>query len=1084
MRCEEMIVGALAVPGYGNRCRRWVRDSVRYLGVQDLATGGEHIPELSEVYVDIALASRSPGEQASEQRSLGELLARRPSGVIALIGQPGSGKTTLLAHAARRSAGGRGAGGLSASGWGAAGFLERRRFPVLLALREQAGAILADPEISLADVIRAGVGDGPGREPDGWWDRQLRRGRCLILLDGMDEVARADDRLTVAGWVERQIAAHTGNHFVITSRPYGLPDSLSAGADVFVVRPFAADQIQQFLDRWYVAAERHATGGSGWSAQRAVQLRARESAARLGTLLGRHPALRDLAANPLLLTMIAAAHRYRGALPGSRADLYGEICHVLLSRRGQAKDLPELLPWPARQSLLSALACQMMREHVVSLPAERVLEITGPVLRRFSASVTSETFLGDIARNGLFTEAAGGYSFTNLTFQEYLAARHVSANPELVPSLAASVDDPWWHETILLYAAISDASPIVRACLDSGTIPALTLAFDCADAGTEIDPDLRQRLEAERQRAFEPDCPADHRRLIAGVLATRLMHRPLTTAAGTRICARPVPADLYWLFLADTQAPQPDSPCDPRSGQPVTGAWGTQARVFVTWLNSITATVTGLALRLPRHTELADGAVASELDGQFPPSVTCVWTQPSPELRSPPEPGSSPAQEPSPALWLRPGRPHPHERSGAAIRQAIAADARGTAIVPQVLTAAVLDVFIAVIRDLDDIRALSGALAEDLAVRADSGGRAVDLMHAHARAIVLTYTHALGLARAEAITRVSALGIDVVSALDLDGARALADTIAGDLAGALVLARARAAELADVIEADLSILSAFDFDVEDAIQMAHVHEDGLARADLTARGAADGPDSDLARVFGLTTIGVPDPALPLPGLLGLPLHWVANGPLTSTLLRILAETMPPNPVVLSDPAALSDPAVLPGPPAEPDALPGAPFEAEPGRRPDLAARSLSGDLYRAFADALSSRAGLPETARVKAALHYSLTDALRELAATGSLADGAGNGARDENRLAALRRLADACAPMCDEHQPPDPADAAALRTVALALAAGISADTARTIQAPDARDVLLTVAATVTLVENRSKGEPAPGETVVLALA
>jgi hypothetical protein len=890
----------------------------------------------------------------------------------------------------------------------------------------------------------------------------------------MDEVARADDRLAVAGWVERQIAAHAGNHFVITSRPYGLPDSLSAGADVFVVRPFAADQIQQFLDRWYAAAERHATGGSGWSAQRAVQLRARESAARLGTLLGRHPALRDLAANPLLLTMIAAAHRYRGVLPGSRADLYGEICHVLLSRRGQAKDLPELLPWPARQSLLSALACQMMREHVVSLPAERVLEITGPALRRFSASVTGETFLGDIARNGLFTEAAGGgYSFTHLTFQEYLAARHLSANPELVPGLAASVGDPWWHETILLYAATSDASPIVRACLDSGTIPALTLAFDCADTGTEIDPDLRQRLEAERQRAFEPDCPAEHRRLIAGVLATRLMHQPLTTAAGTRVCSRPVSADLYWLFLADTQAPQPDGPCDPLSGQPVTGAWGTQARVFVTWLNSITATATGLAVRLPRHAELADGAVASELDGQFPPSVTCVWTQPSPErspeLRSPLEPGSSPAQEPSPELWLRPGRPHPHERSGAAIRQAIAADARSTAIVPQVLTAAVLDVFIAVIRDLDDIRALSGALAEDLAARADSGGRAVDLMHAHARAIVLTYTHALGLARAEAITRVSALGIDVVSALDLDGARALAGTIAGDLAGALDLARARAAELADVIEADLSILSAFDFDVEHAIQLAHVHEDGLARADLTARDAADGPDSDLARVFGLTTIGVPDPALPLPGLLGLPLHWVANGPLTSTLLRILAETTSPNPAALSDPA-------------------------EPGRRPDLAARSSSGDLYRAFADALSSRAGIPETAGVKAALHYSLTDALRELAATGSLADGAGNGARDENRLAALRRLADACAPVCDGHQPPDPADAAALRTVALTLAAGISADTAgavarsadtaRAIQAADAPDVLRAVAATVTLVENRSKGEPAPGETVVLALA
>ena len=151
-----------------------------------------------------------------------------------------------------------------------------------------------------------------------------------------------------------------------------------------MVRPFTADQVQLFLDRWYLAAERHATGASGRSARRAVRAAGRESAARLTSLLREHPALHDLAVNPLLLTMIATAHRYRGALPGSRADLYGEICQVLLSRRVQAKDLPELLSWPARQTLLAALAYQMMRDHVSNLPAGRVLEILGPQLERFS----------------------------------------------------------------------------------------------------------------------------------------------------------------------------------------------------------------------------------------------------------------------------------------------------------------------------------------------------------------------------------------------------------------------------------------------------------------------------------------------------------------------------------------------------------------------------------------------------------------------------------------------------------------------------------------------------------------------------
>jgi hypothetical protein len=995
-----------------------VLDSLKYIDVQDLATGGDHIPELGELYVDVTLISQAShqasgdplsrtAEDTSERHSISELLDRRSPVVLALIGQPGSGKSTLLAHAARRSA-----------QTAVRGRLRRRRVPILLALREHAKSIVTDPSIPLPDVVRDAVGAGPGREPGGWWERKLRRGRCLVLLDGLDEVARADDRLAVADWVERQIAAYPGNHFVVTSRPYGLPRPLTARANVFVVRPFTADQVQLFLDRWYLAAERHATGGSGRSARRAVQMRARESAARLNSLLGQHPALHDLAANPLLLTMIATAHRYRGALPASRADLYGEICHVLLSRRGQVKDLPELLPWPAKQALLATLAYQMMRDHVSSLPAGRALAILNPQLERFPSSVTGEAFLDDISRNGLFTEASsGGYSFLHLTFQEYLAARHVSTNPDLVEGLAANVSDPWWHETILLYAATADASPIVRACLDSGTIPALTLAFDCGEASTEIDPELRRRLDLERRRAFEPDCSAEHRRLIAGVAATRLTRQTLTTAVGTRICARPVPADLYWLFLADTQAPRPDSPCDPRADQPAIGIWGTEAHAFVTWLNSITATAAGIEVRLPRHEELQEEAIASALNGQLPPSVTCAWTQPPLEL------------------WIRPGQPHPHELSGAALCRAIAVAAENTAIMPQILTAAILNVAFNIIRDLDDVRALSGALADDLTARANSGGRAVDLMHAHAHAIVLTYAHALDLTRADAISHTCAADPDLLRSLDLAGARVLADAMAHDLASALDLARSRAVELAGAIDLDRKILSAFDFDIGHAIDLAGIHASDFDRADLVARSVANDPDPDLARVFGVTSVRTLDPALPLPAVLGLSLRWAADGPLASTLLQVLAKTSPSS----------------------------------------TGARPLPGDLYLAFARALSSRAGIHDATQLRAALDHPLTDALRDLEVAESRK---GDGFPDGYWVTGFRRLVEACVPMCGTHQSPGPPEAAALRVVALALA-----DSA-TVPGSDAASVLRTVAATVTLVENRSKDESKTGESIILALA
>ena len=53
------------IPGYGHRYRRWVLDSLRYVDAQDLATGGDHIPELGDVYVDVALVSRAPQQVPS-----------------------------------------------------------------------------------------------------------------------------------------------------------------------------------------------------------------------------------------------------------------------------------------------------------------------------------------------------------------------------------------------------------------------------------------------------------------------------------------------------------------------------------------------------------------------------------------------------------------------------------------------------------------------------------------------------------------------------------------------------------------------------------------------------------------------------------------------------------------------------------------------------------------------------------------------------------------------------------------------------------------------------------------------------------
>jgi hypothetical protein len=187
----------------------------------------------------------------------------------------------------------------------------------------------------------------------------------------------------------------------------------------------------------------------------------------------------------------------------------------------------------------------MMQQRVRDMPRSEVLDKIKPALRRMSQTLTAEDFLTDIISNGLLIELESGlYSFAHHTVQEYLAATHIR-DRGLNSVLVNAVDDTWWRETTLLYAARSDADPIVRACLDSTSVTALSLAFDCADQARELAPELRSRLDELLASAVEPRTDPERRRLMAGVLVTRHLRHPVRTGTGGRVCTRPITVSLY-----------------------------------------------------------------------------------------------------------------------------------------------------------------------------------------------------------------------------------------------------------------------------------------------------------------------------------------------------------------------------------------------------------------------------------------------------------------------------------------------------------------------------------------------------------
>jgi len=539
-----------------------------------------------------------------------------------------------------------------------------------LYLRDHASAIVAGPQTGLAAIISGTLEGYVAEEPPGWFEHQLRRGKCLILLDGLDEVATHDDRSRVVEWVDRQIKQYPENDFIITSRPHGYQSTPLDGASVLQMRRFTDEQVGRFLRRWYLAVERHsstnATDGNAHD-------RAEAAADDLLKRLGNAPALYDLTVNPLLLTMIANVHRYRGALPASRADLYGEICEVLLWRRQEAKRLTAELRGDQKEVVLQNLAFIMMQRRVRDLARSELLKILEAELPRLSTVVTAEDFLREASTSGLVIERENAvFAFAHQTFQEYLAATHIRETGK-TSILTEAVGDPWWREATLLYVARADGSPVVEACLARGSVSALALAFDCADQARELVPHLRGKLDGLLADAWGADIDPERRRLMMGVTVARHLRDRIRLAGRSTICLRPITAGIYRLFVSDMEArgehrvlDGPD-PTDPRAADAAAvGMRASDARSFVAWLNDLSSGES--VYRLPTQAEIDELAV------QRTPGILegSIWLAPTgePEL---------------PQLWTPPSTNHPCAIDGQAIRESLTADVQNTPLLVALL---------------------------------------------------------------------------------------------------------------------------------------------------------------------------------------------------------------------------------------------------------------------------------------------------------------------------------------------------------------------------------------------------------------
>jgi lipopolysaccharide/colanic/teichoic acid biosynthesis glycosyltransferase len=476
----------------------YVKAFTRYMDVKGLSTVGQHILEMKDILISLSLSSISlhrlssdPVRRHSEERDNSReniwywiTEAQKSKTLLAIIGPPGSGKTTLLRHVAFV---------LAAGGKYARSVRAPSKIPVLINLREHS-SWPPDSSLGVASLVRSCLTAVNRPEPPSWVEANLRHGKFAILLDGLDEIPEQRARIAVTEWLRHQASAQAGNLFILTSRPFGYRENPIDGAMVVEVQPLAERQISAFVHQWYVAASVRSYGASNHSSLIAAATGSAELLARLDQA----PSLFELTANPLLLTMLVNVHYYRGALPGTRAELYDEISDVFLAKRDQARGVRIEIPGPRKRVVLQALAYEMISRKMTAVKSNEASHLIESALSTIEQRIEPAEFLQLIEESAglLVQKERGVYSFAHLTFQEYLCAEFVKENGRL-DEVMANLRNSWWQESIRLFAAISDATPLVNACLSQHDDEELIiLGLQCAEEAKALAEEARLAVNA------------------------------------------------------------------------------------------------------------------------------------------------------------------------------------------------------------------------------------------------------------------------------------------------------------------------------------------------------------------------------------------------------------------------------------------------------------------------------------------------------------------------------------------------------------------------------------------------------------
>jgi predicted NACHT family NTPase len=210
------------------------------------------------------ITSISSTKTITEKVELSQAVRQNAYSVI--LGAPGAGKTTLLRYLALHFATAKRddqeiviAGEIKED-------LGKTLLPIFFRIADYAEKLKQQPNLTLITYLEQFYRQWKAHfQAQGEIETEvaeflldaMRQGKCLMLLDGLDEVFDQESRRQIVESINQFVNDFSNNKYVITSRIAGYRDvQLSSRFAEYMIEDMSSEKVEQFLYRWCRTVEK------------------------------------------------------------------------------------------------------------------------------------------------------------------------------------------------------------------------------------------------------------------------------------------------------------------------------------------------------------------------------------------------------------------------------------------------------------------------------------------------------------------------------------------------------------------------------------------------------------------------------------------------------------------------------------------------------------------------------------------------------------------------------------------------------------------------------------------------------------